>query len=87
MFPRDLKCRFQHHGSPYLKLGPFKMEEIHKDPFMVQFREFFTDGESDHFKRVAKGNLQISGLAGNRTGNVLHRTRSVVMPTFVYKDR
>ena len=29
---KDLKCQWLDHKNPYLRLGPFKFEILHKDP-------------------------------------------------------
>ena len=34
----SLRCRFQHHKNPYLILGPFKLEELNQNPFIVTFK-------------------------------------------------
>ena len=42
---RDSKlvCRYQHHSNPYLRLAPFKLEEINDEPFIVVFHEIIYD--------------------------------------------
>ena len=62
-----LKCRLQHHNVPYLKLGPFKMEELNQDPFIVSFKDFLYHEEIETLKSLAADNLKLSrvGLRDN----------------------
>ena len=62
-----LKCRLQHHNVPYLKLGPFKMEELNQDPFIVSFKDFLYHEEIETLKSLAANNLKLSrvGLRDN----------------------
>ena len=32
---QDLKCRYLHHSDPYLKIGPFLVEELNIDPWLM----------------------------------------------------
>ena len=36
----SLRCRFIHHGNPYLLLGPFKFELLHQEPEIGLLHEF-----------------------------------------------
>ena len=67
-------CRFQHHGDPYLKLGPFKVEEVFNYPFIVLFHDFLKDEESEGLKDEASENLSLSLLQGSR-GEQMKRSR------------
>ena len=62
-----LNCRLQHHNVPYLKLGPFKMEELNQDPFIVSFKDFLYHEEIETLKSLAANNLKLSrvGLRDN----------------------
>ena len=62
-----LNCRLQHHNVPYLKLGPFKMEELNQDPFIVSFKDFLYHEEIETLKSLAANNLK-SSLVGVRDG-------------------
>jgi len=55
-----LKCRLQHHNVPYLKLGPFKIEELNQDPFIVSFKDFLYHEEIETLKSLAANNLKLS---------------------------
>ncbi len=36
-------CRYQHHSDPYLRLAPFKVEEINETPFIVVFHDIISE--------------------------------------------
>ena len=59
-----LHCRFQHHKDPYLQLGPFQLEELHQDPFIVSFKNFLYNNEIEVLKSLASSNLEHSRVAG-----------------------
>ena len=50
-----LRCRTVHFNDPYLKLGPFKMEEKSDRPFLVVFYDFLAGKE-----------LKVSGFSPRR---------------------
>ena len=60
----SLQCRFQHHKDPYLKLGPFQLEELYQNPFIVSFKNFLYENEIEEMKSLAANNLQHSRVAG-----------------------
>jgi len=43
-----LKCFYGHNSSPWLKLGPFKVEENSQDPYHVTIHELLYDHECDN---------------------------------------
>ena len=51
------KCRFLHHGDPYLKLGPFKEEKMISRPYVVIFHDILNNKEIDYLIEEAKPNL------------------------------
>lgn len=55
-----LKCRFVHHNNPFVKLGPFKVEEKSDDPFIVVFHEFMTPSEIEYYKSLGMKDLKRS---------------------------
>lgn len=64
-----LRCRFQHHGDPYVKLGPFKIEELSEDPYIVSFPGFMSDGEIDQLKSMAANRLSMSLLIKDQSNS------------------
>ena len=60
-----LRCRTVHFNDPYLKLGPFKMEEKSDRPFLVVFYDFLTGKElkvSGCFPRQSMGNYSTDSI-------------------------
>ena len=51
------KCRQIHHNDPYSKLGPFKLEIVHHEPFIMIFHELFTDEDTNFFVDWARPRL------------------------------
>lgn len=57
-----LKCRFLHHNDPYLKLGPFKEDQVSDRPYAVIFRDILSPPEIDFLidyatPRLSRGRL------------------------------
>ena len=48
---KDLKCFFAHADSPWLRLGPMKIELQSKDPYMAVIRELMFPHECDGITR------------------------------------
>lgn len=46
-----LKCRFEDRGEAYLKLGPFKVEEVALNPKIHLFHRVLSDEECDRLAR------------------------------------
>jgi prolyl 4-hydroxylase len=64
-FDSKLFCRYQHHSNPYLRLAPFKLEELNIDPFIVVFYDFISDNEILRLKGRVTRNLQRSETGGS----------------------
>ena len=56
-FRPQYKCRFLHHGDPYLKLGPFKEEKMISRPYVVIFHDILNNKEIDYLIEEARPNL------------------------------
>ena len=46
----NITCRYQHLQNPYLKIGPFLLEEKNIEPLVVVFHNFMTPQETRYFK-------------------------------------
>ena len=55
-----LMCFQFHHEDPYLKLGPFKLDNQNMAPYITVFRDFFSDKEMDYYKDFSRDNLERS---------------------------
>lgn len=67
---RALWSYFLHHGDPYLRLGPFKVEEKNQHPFLIVFKGLFSDNEVEHFKTVAENNLKRSAYGHKESDDI-----------------
>ena len=71
-----LRCRFQDHGDPFLRLSPFKLEEMNSDPVVFVFHEIISDNEINQLKSRAAPNLKRSEFGGMtatfKTGSSYH---------------
>ena len=57
------KCRLQNFGQAYLRLGPFKIEEKSKYPFMVVLHDFLSEAETSSLTMIDNERLQRSQMA------------------------
>ena len=57
------KCRLQNFGKAYLRLGPFKIEEKSKYPFMVVLHDFLSEAETSSLTMIDNERLQRSQMA------------------------
>lgn len=55
---RDLKCRYVTNNIPFLLIGPFKIEEIFKDPMIVIYHDVIYNKEIEMVKTIARPNLK-----------------------------
>lgn len=49
-----LKCRYVHHDIPFLKIAPFKEEDIYLEPRVVMFHDVISEEEIDTMKDMSK---------------------------------
>ena len=62
---KDVFCSFLHHQDPYLRLGPFKMDDQNMSPYITVFRDFFSEPEMSHYKDYARTRLERSGYGNS----------------------
>lgn len=55
LFPRptNLSCRYNYTASPFLRLAPFKLEEISRDPYIMMYHQILSDREIDAMKSLS----------------------------------
>ena len=51
------RCVRVHHGDPYTKLGPIKVEVVHHSPVFYILHELFTEEDMEHLISWAKPRL------------------------------
>lgn len=54
-----LKCRYVTRNSPYLLIGPLKLEEVHLDPDIFIFHNVIYDEEIDVMKKMFKKHVRM----------------------------
>ena len=79
---RTHKCRHLHHKDPYSKLGPFKLEILHHEPFIMIFHEMFTEEDTDYLvdwarPRLSRKREKVEDKDQKKTKNE-HLTRTTV---------
>ncbi len=67
LFPSSQRCRFLHHEDAYLKLGPFKEEQLSLFPYAVVFRDILSDKEMAYLLDTSKPLLSRKRLVRNGT--------------------
>ena len=89
---KDLSCIYLHHADPYLKLGPFKFEQLHIDPEIGLIHQFLSIQESKSVTDLAKGQLRSTPYVVNqknvqftkkRTSKVMYMNERIVKEAMV----
>ena len=90
-----VRCHFLHHFDPYLKLGPFKLEELWIRPYRSKIHEFLTDEEIDYLITASKPHLsearkkeKLSDTKSTDQPNVgtVHKTVQYWLEDVIYKE-
>ena len=71
------KCRFLHHQDPYLKLGPFKEEQISLIPYVVVFHDILSDLEIDYLIEESRPNLSRTRIYNDNSGRTGNNKKGV----------
>ncbi|XP_022906186.2 prolyl 4-hydroxylase subunit alpha-1 [Onthophagus taurus] len=66
----ELKCRYITNNNPYLKIGPFKVEEAYTDPKIVVFHDVMYDSEIETIKRLAHPRFRRATVQNSMTGEL-----------------
>ena len=70
--PKDdmnLTCKYLHYSDPYLRLGPFKLEEKNLQPFISVLHDFMYESETNYYREQ----VIILRLFAYQTGLKMHR--------------
>ena len=75
---------YQHNMDPYLRIGPFKIEELNKEPIILMFHDFLPNVETNEIISRASSKLFMSttGFAGEASQNMQLRLVSKRCLTF-----
>ncbi|XP_033220087.1 prolyl 4-hydroxylase subunit alpha-1-like isoform X2 [Belonocnema kinseyi] len=57
---KHLKCRYVDHGIPFLKIAPFKEEEVFLDPRIVLYHDVIYEEEIKLLQRLSKPRLEVA---------------------------
>ncbi|XP_017058719.1 prolyl 4-hydroxylase subunit alpha-2 isoform X2 [Drosophila ficusphila] len=60
--PTRLHCRYNTTSSPFLKLAPFRMEELSLSPYIVLYHNVLSDGEIEKLQRMSEPFLERSKI-------------------------
>ena len=75
---------YQHNMDPYLRIGPFKIEELNEEPIVQMFHDFLANVETNEIISRASSKLFMSttGFAGEASQNMQLRLVSKRCLTF-----
>lgn len=62
----QLRCRYESNRTPFIRIAPFKLEELHLDPPVVMYHEVVSDGEIRQL--LAMGKLLLKRSMVGETG-------------------
>lgn len=83
---RELRCRYVTNNEPFLLIGPFKMEEIHKDPWIVLYHDAMYNREINLIKKMAQTRLQRAKLHLAMTGELEANDHCISKSAWLKKD-
>ena len=79
----NLKCLWLHHGNPFLKLAPFKLEYQHRHPEVTVIHDFASPKELEKIRNLAKGHMKstpyITGGANEESYSKLRTSKVMYM--------
>ncbi|XP_073820442.1 prolyl 4-hydroxylase subunit alpha-1-like [Musca autumnalis] len=62
---RRLRCRYVTNNIPYYFVGPLKMEELNRDPFVAYYHQAIHDNEIEQIIDSVEDNIERSKVGGN----------------------
>ncbi|XP_068632376.1 prolyl 4-hydroxylase subunit alpha-1-like [Battus philenor] len=68
---KRLKCSYLTENHPFLKLAPFKMEQVYIAPDVYVFHEVMSDDEIEHIKNLAKPRFKRAVVHDPKTGQLV----------------
>ena len=67
---KTLKCRYEHRNLPYLRIGPFKVEEAYRKPNILIYHDVLYDNEINKIKELSKPNFRRATVQNAITGEL-----------------
>ncbi|XP_046673041.1 prolyl 4-hydroxylase subunit alpha-1-like isoform X2 [Homalodisca vitripennis] len=76
---RELQCHLVHYNHSYLRLQPFKLEELYLEPPVVMFHDVVSDDEIAHFRKTAFSSMKRAKivLPNGTVSAALYRTSHI----------
>lgn len=65
-----LHCRYVTNKSPFLKIGPLKLEEAYLKPYLVIYHDVMFDSEIELVKQLAKPRFRRATVQNHKTGEL-----------------
>ncbi|VEN58775.1 unnamed protein product [Callosobruchus maculatus] len=65
-----LKCRYETNNNPYLRIGPFKIEQAHANPDLFIFHDVMSDEEIKTIKSLATPKFRRATVQNSVTGQL-----------------
>ncbi|XP_043465896.1 prolyl 4-hydroxylase subunit alpha-2-like [Leptopilina heterotoma] len=82
---KQLRCRFVDHGNPFLRIAPFKQEDVYLDPFIVIYHNVLTDAEVEMLQEEGYPALESSKVIAYEQG--LHSSKIRISENaWLYED-
>lgn len=82
----NLKCRYISNGSSFLKIAPFKMEEMNLQPRIVVFHDVLSDAEIKTLKDLAKPRLKRATVATYEKGVYIFSNKRISQSAWLTDD-
>lgn len=67
---RPLRCRYTDNNVPFLKIGPMKLEEASKEPYIVVYYDVIFDSEIELIKKMARPRFRRATVQNSITGEL-----------------
>ncbi|XP_033216387.1 prolyl 4-hydroxylase subunit alpha-2-like [Belonocnema kinseyi] len=83
---KKLKCRYVEHSIPFLKIAPFKEEEVYLEPRIVVYHDVIHEDEIEAFKRLAKPKLKSAKVRNFATGKKEPSTGRIAKNAYLEND-
>uniref|UniRef100_A0A182QBT0 procollagen-proline 4-dioxygenase n=1 Tax=Anopheles farauti TaxID=69004 RepID=A0A182QBT0_9DIPT len=66
----NLRCRYEHRRTPFLRIAPLKLEELSHDPYIVVYHEVISTKEIDTVLTISKPLLHRSMVGASQKKEV-----------------
>ncbi|XP_033225929.1 prolyl 4-hydroxylase subunit alpha-1-like [Belonocnema kinseyi] len=84
---KKLKCRYIDRGVPFLKIAPFKEEEVYVDPKIVVYHDVIYEEEIENIKSLSEPMLKSAQIFNKITGKLEHSKARVTKIAFIKDEK